>query len=318
MFAAAWARRPETGERRLIGPLPAPLTAAFSDDERVAWNTAIDYYDKKIADRDLRSGAGMTAIKRALAQEDLSVEGIGDELGAILQSAAPVYREHFWPQHDHTNRDWIKATAGLLRSIEQEIVPKHERLYGLPWFSSPVRVDVVWVGRAYTTLNPVTHATVSPAEGSGLTGWKAIEMVLHEVCHELILPTEDLLAKALGERVKDHGGMWHAVQFYMTGLALQEVLQKREIQYIPYLYSTGLFDRAWHQYRRCAAACSQLTNSRAADRASRSSVNFCAGRIRERDAVNNDRLPAKRKSGMKLLIQRRAGGGGTVSGFAMP
>ena len=33
-----------------------------------------------------------------------------------------------------------------------------------------------------------------------MNGWTGVEMVLHEVCHELILPTESLLAEALGDR----------------------------------------------------------------------------------------------------------------------
>jgi hypothetical protein len=251
LFAAAWARRPEKPDvRRLVGPLPAPLTAPFSDAERAAWDAAVDYYDRTVADRDLRAARGMTEIKRALANEDLAAEAVGQDLRAVLERAAPVYRRHFWTAHDSANREWIRATSDLLRSIEREIVAQHERLYGRPWFSSPVRVDIVWIGRAYTTLNPVTHATVSPAEMSGLTHWAGLEMVLHEVCHELILPTERALADALGaQHMKEHGGR-HVVQFYLTGAALRHVLRARGIDHTPYMYSTGLFDRAWSQYRK--------------------------------------------------------------------
>jgi hypothetical protein len=250
LFAAALAQRPETGTRRLVGPLPSPLTGQLSQEERAAWDAAVRYYDRELADRDLRTGRGMTAIKLSLAAENLSADAIGSDLRAVLERAAAVYRRHFWPAHDRANRDWIRATSDLLRTIERDIITSHERLYGRLWFASPVRVDIVWVGRAYTTLNPVTHATVSPAEGSGLTGWTGVEMVLHEVCHELILTTETLLAEALGNRVKEHGGLWHVIQFYQTGAALQRILRARDIEYTPYMYSTGLFDRAWSQYRK--------------------------------------------------------------------
>jgi hypothetical protein len=250
MFTAAWAKRPDTGGRRLIGPLPAPLAAPLSEEERTAWNAAVAYYEREIADRDLRGGIGMTSIKRALVAEDLAAEGVGTDLRAVLEGVAPIYRRYYWPEHDRANRDWIRATGDLLRSIERDIVQSHERLYGRPWFSSPVRVDVVWAGRAYTTLNPVTHATVSPAEGSGLTGWTGVEIVLHEVCHELILPTEQALAAAFGNRWNEHGALWHVIQFYLTGQALKQLLRARAIDYTPYMYSTGLFDRAWRQYRK--------------------------------------------------------------------
>ena len=250
LFAAAWAKRPEAGTRRLVGPMPSPLAGPLSEEERESWDAAVGYYDRELADRDLRAGRGITLIKRALAEEDLSANAIGSELRAVLERAAPVYRRHFWPAHDRANREWIRATSALLRTIERDIVDSHERLYARPWFTSPVRVDIVWVGRAYTTLDPVTHATVSPAEGSGLSGWTGVEMVLHEVSHELILPTEDVLATALGTHLKQHGGLWHVLQFYQTGTALQRILRSRGIDYTPYMYSTGLFDRAWSHYRK--------------------------------------------------------------------
>jgi len=72
LYAAAWARRPDTGSRRLIGPMPAPLVAPVSDDERTAWDAAVDYYDRNVADRDLLTGQGMARMKVALAAEDLA------------------------------------------------------------------------------------------------------------------------------------------------------------------------------------------------------------------------------------------------------
>jgi hypothetical protein len=249
LYGASWARRPQTGARRAVEALPAPLTAPLSDAERAAWEAAVDYYDRNVADRDLRSGYLMTPIKRALAAEDLDAEAVGKELGAILERAAPVYRTHFWPAHDRSNRAWIAETTGRLRTIMREVVVEHERLYGRPWFKSPVRIDVVWVGRAYTSLDPTTHATISPAE-SALTGWTSVEIVLHEVCHELILPTQRELADALGDRRDEHGALWHVIQFYQTGAVLQQLLSARKLNYTPYMYSTGLFDRAWGRYRK--------------------------------------------------------------------
>jgi hypothetical protein len=251
LFAAAWARRPQTDARRLVGPLPAPLTASLSEKESADWNAAIAYYDAHVADRDLRTGRGMTAIKVALASGDLGAAAIERDLRTQLESAAAVYRRHFWPAHDADNRRWIRSTADMLRSVERDVISSHERLYGRSWFSSPVRVDVVWIGRAYTTIDPYTHATVSPAEISTLAPWTAVEMTLHEVAHELILPTERLLREAFDEKKvsSQHYGLWHPVQFYVTGSMLQHLLRKRGVAYTPYLYSTGLLDRAWGMYR---------------------------------------------------------------------
>ena len=212
------------------------------------WDEAVDYYDRHLANRDLLMGQGMEDIKTALAAEDLASAAVGAELRTILQGVAPIYRRHYWPAHDRSNREWIQATVEQLRTIETEIVIAQTRLYGRPWFTAPVRVDIVWVGRAYTSLFP-THATVSPSEGP-LTGWTSVEMVLHEVSHELILQTQKEMADAFGDSWKDHGVLWHVVQFYMTGSALERILAARGIGYRQYLYSEGLFDRAWSQYRK--------------------------------------------------------------------
>jgi hypothetical protein len=248
LHGEALRRRP--ADRRQIEPAPATPAPSFTAEERAEWDAAIAYYDREIADRDLRTGRDMTGIKLALAAGELASPAIPDALRSVLQRAAPVYRRRLWPAQDRSNREWIADTTTRLRTIAPDIVPALERLYARPWFTAPIRIDIVGVGgRAYTTLNPVTHATVSTAEGP-LTGWTSVDMVLHEVSHELILGTEELLATALGDGVKEHGGLWHVVQFYVTGTALQEVLRKRGIEYEPYLYSTGLFDRAWSKYRK--------------------------------------------------------------------
>ena len=251
LYAAAWAQRSDTGARRLIGPMPAPLVAPLSGEERVAWDAAVDYYDRNVADRDLLTGQGMARIKVALAAEDLARDSIGVDLRGVLERVAPIYRRHFWPVHDKSTRAWIEMVAGDFRTIERDTVPRLETLYMRRWFPAPVRVDVVWAGRAYTSLNldGTAHATVSPSE-EDLKSWAAVEIVLHEVCHELILDTQKALAAVLGDRLKEHGVLWHVVQFYVTGSALRQVLQARGIEYTPYMYSTGLFDRAWSQYRR--------------------------------------------------------------------
>jgi hypothetical protein len=248
LYGAAWARRPKTGTRRLMPDIPVAAPATLSGDERATWDAAVDYYDRNLADRDLLSGMGMPRIKLALGAEDLTSDAISAEHRAVLERIAPIYRRHFWPLHDRTNREWIQATVERLRTIEKDIVAAQERMYGRPWFTAPVRVDVVWVGRAYTSLFP-TYATVSPAEGP-LSGWTSVEMVLHEVSHELILPIQKEMASAFGDRWKEHGVLWHVVQFYMTGLALERILAARGIEYRKFLESEGLFDRAWPQYRK--------------------------------------------------------------------
>jgi hypothetical protein len=215
LYGAAWARRPKTGARRLMPDLPAPLTTTLFGEERAAWEAAVDYYDRTLADRDLLGDLGMMRIKIALAAEDLASEAIGAELRAVLERVAPIYRQRFWAAHDRSNREWIQETVERLRTIEKEIASAQERMYGRAWFDAPVRVDIVWIGRAYTSLFP-THATVSPAEGP-LTGWTSVEMVLHEVSHELIL------LDAAGARQR----LWRSLEAARCAVARRAVLHDR-------------------------------------------------------------------------------------------
>jgi hypothetical protein len=251
LYGAAWARRPEAGTlRALAGRLPAPLDAPFTPEERRAWDAAVDYYDTQVASRDLLFGRGMLQLKTALAAGDLASPAVRAELRAVLESVTPIYRKHFWPAHDRVNRAWIQATSESVRSIAPEVIERLTRLYMAPWFKDVARIDVVWVGNrqgAYTSEGP-THAVISSGDVAN-TGWTAAEIVFHEVSHILIRPIEKRLASALGERLRDHGVLWHVIQFFITGEVVRGVLKARGIEYSPYLYSSGLFDRAWARYR---------------------------------------------------------------------
>jgi hypothetical protein len=254
LYAAAWAGRPEAGTpRALAGRLPAPLDAPLTAEERRAWDAAVAYYDRELAARDLLFDRGMMSIKRALVAGALADAAVGPGLRAVLEETAPIYRRHFWPSHDRANRAWIAATVERLRTIGPETIGHLERLYGVPWFTQPVRVDVVWVANrqgAYTTNGVrVPHATISSGDADH-AGWMSAEIVFHEVSHALILPIQEDLGRALGERLRAHGALWHVVQFYLTGAAVQQSLRARGIDYVPYMYATGLVDRAWTQYRK--------------------------------------------------------------------
>src|SRR5690242_18347420 len=74
LYAAAWARRSAaagSADRSLAGPLPAPLEAPFTSEERSAWDAAIAFYDTKLASRDLLFGEGMEQMSAALIAGDL-------------------------------------------------------------------------------------------------------------------------------------------------------------------------------------------------------------------------------------------------------
>ena len=53
-------------------------------------------------------------------------------------------------------------------------------------------------------------------------------------------------SKAQGKNTRD---LWHVALFYLTGEVVRQSLNARGITYEPYLYKTGLFDRAWPQFK---------------------------------------------------------------------
>jgi len=251
LYATAWAGRPEGGTPRArAGALPAPLEADMTVEEREAWDAAIAYYDRELASRDLLFGDGMIDMNLALASAgDAPPDGLAPEHRRVLEAAAPVYRRRWWPAHDRTNRAWIARAADHVRALSPEVPDRLAALYGTPWFTEPVRVDVVWVGNrqgAYTSLRP-THITVSSTD-SGNQGWSMAEVLFHESSHALVSPISTAFRDALRAAGKQAPNLWHVALFYLTGEVTREALAARDVTYRPYLY-TGLFDRAWPQYR---------------------------------------------------------------------
>jgi hypothetical protein len=250
LYAAAWATRPEAGTLRArAGGLPSPLDAALSPEERRAWDAAVEYYNRELANRDLLFDQRLSRMKPFLARGDIAAMAVGDDLRRVLREVEPVYRRHYWQKHDAINRAWIDETVKGLREIGGEVIAKLERFYGVRWFEEPVRVDAVWIANrqgAYTTTQP-THAVIASGD-PGHKGWASVEIVFHEVSHQLVYPLEAEIATALGDAIKEHRDLWHVVQFYLTGTAVQQVLRTRKIEYTQYLYQ-GLLDRAWPQYR---------------------------------------------------------------------
>jgi hypothetical protein len=248
LYAAAWTGR--AGSRILAQKLPHPLTAPFTPDERAIWDQAVHYYDGQIADRDPLSGRGMDRIKAALVSGKLDDPAIDKELRAALEAAQPVFHRYFWPEQDRVNRAWIAATTERIKTIAPEVIPRLEKIYETKWFSAPVRADAVWVGHwgtAYTSLYPphsVLSSTDPPAQD-----WSGAEVVFHEFSHVLNLKLQGKLRTALGDAIREHGDLWHATQFYLTGEVVQDVLAARNVDYTPMLYSLGLFDSLWPQYR---------------------------------------------------------------------
>lgn len=252
LWAEAWARRPPS-EESAAGALPEPLvTAHLTADERRAWDAAVSYYDEEIAD--LHPLFEMRSIRKAMiaAGTDISATGLEPAHHEVLLRAAPVYRKHWWPAHDSANRTWVVDSLSKVAELTPDVPERLARLYGVPWFTSAVRVDVVRVANregAFTSIDPApAHITISSSAPNGQQ-WSAAEILFHESSHALVFPLMDAFAAELRTQRKVSRQLWHVALFYLTGEVVRQALAERRIAYEPYLYNTGLFDRAWPELR---------------------------------------------------------------------
>ena len=252
LWAEAWARRPSLGAPSPAGPMPEPLKAPLTPAEKSAWDAAVKYYDDELAD--LHPLFELSPIRKVMIASgaELPATGLAADHRRALTTAAAVYRKHWWPAHDKANRTWIVDPMAKLATIAPGVPDRLARLYGSSWFKDRVRIDVVRVGAregAYTSIDPApAHITISSSAPNN-TGWMATEVILHEASHALAMPIIEAFeaeSKAQGKNTRD---LWHVALFYLTGEVMKQALNARNIAYEPYLYKTGLFDRAWPQFK---------------------------------------------------------------------
>jgi len=256
-----------------------PLTSA----EQSAWDDAVAYYAANYADRDLLFNHDLVVLKNLLEDledcDDLAGThkkicdaGLPPNLTQILDSAAPVYRAHLWPDHDRANRRWIARVAPL---VEEQGVGISERLafiYEAKWPNGKTRVDVSafanWAG-AYTTLDPL-RVTISSTDPRN-QGDEALEVLFHEASHGLAEPVQSAITRECRQRGKPiPRDLWHALLFYTTGEVIKPLLSAKSSpaqppqgsgdaranrppaaandSYVPYAIREGLYARGWNEY----------------------------------------------------------------------
>jgi hypothetical protein len=256
LYAEAWARRDVPRYKSLAGAFPAPLDkAALDPTDHATWTRAVDYYERELADKDLLFDDTMGEIRKALAAAEPAAHSpsrLPAEQASALAGAARVYRAHWWAAHDRANRAWIEGTVERVRSLSPGVPDRLARLYGTPWFTTPIRVDVAFVANrqsAYTTTRPKPHITVSSSDPY-TQGWAAAEIVFHEASHALVGPVEEAFAGEARAQAKSLPVLWHIALFYLSGEVVRQTLATRAIDYTPYLYKKGLFARGWEPFQQ--------------------------------------------------------------------
>lgn len=221
--------------------------AALPASAPPAWRKAVDYYHNEVVRRDLLSEEAAQINDRLSDLENrasLRDSGLPPGLVEVLESAAPIYKAQWWPQHDAANHAWIEAVRPLVARYGASLTKELAAAYRTAWPAAPVRVDLAeyaGFGGAYTTIFP-THVTISSVS-AGNQGDAALEVLFHESSHALILKIRDALGQqsAAEHKLFRTRNFWHAVLFYTTG----EIVRRHLDGYTPYAFKNGLYARAW-------------------------------------------------------------------------
>jgi hypothetical protein len=217
------------------GPAPTGLT----EDEQKQWATGVEFY-KPYAARDVLRDDGMVAIASALrgAEGKNTLDGIAIDpaLKSMLERLMPIYRTHWWPQHDRANREWITAIVPLVERHGAAISQSLLRTYGTTWPAEPMHVDLSVVAGPVGGFSVNNHITISSSDPS-YRGYAGLEMAFHEASHGLGLLAaliQPLDRAAAEQTVTLPPQLWHAVLFYTAGEMTMRELKARGIDYSPY------------------------------------------------------------------------------------
>jgi hypothetical protein len=236
--------------------------------EHRAWASAVSYYSKIYADKDLTVSLEMILVKNQLGDfetcEDLAGikkkscdAGLPAKLTETLNAAAPVYRAHLWQEHDRANRRWIAAVAPLVRRNGLDLSHRLAEIYQTHWPKERIRVDVTSYASsagAYTTLDPL-RVTVSSSDPRNQSA-EALEVLFHEASHGIADSVEDAIFRECRQRDKPiPRDLWHALLFYTTGEVIRPLALNNDDPasfsgYVPYAVREGLYKRGWENYLR--------------------------------------------------------------------
>ncbi len=271
--------------------ITSEASAPLSPAEQRAWNEAVSYYAANFANRDLLFNNDLILIKNQLgdfedcdelsgAKKKSCDAGLAAKLAQLLESAAPIFRAHFWPAHDRANRAWIARVAPLVREQGLGLSERLADIYQTKWPRAKIRVDASvhanWAG-AYTTLDPL-RVTISSIDSRN-QGAAALEVLFHEASHGIAEPVQSAILRECRQRGKAiPRDLWHALIFYTTGEVIKPIMtetsaaQPSEAEqhntapigstspgpsashdlhdkgYTPYAIREGLYQRGWNAY----------------------------------------------------------------------
>lgn len=221
--------------------------AALSEADRLGWLAAQAHYERDMGERHHRRDPILRGLRYALAQLDDVPDSLVRPVYEILLDAAPAYRTCFWERQDRLNRERVANLVPLLIRYGPAVKKRLSAWYREPW-PAAVHVDV----QPYASsagANTASGARVPPhmaisSIDQDLADLSGLELLLHEGSHEMFGPRHGAIGEAIN-RVSDSLGvspprnLWHALSFYSSGVAMEEVTGQAGVEYEL---------RAWPEY----------------------------------------------------------------------
>jgi len=239
---------PHPARHELIAADDSAVEATLTPEEQKTWNAAIAYYKTNLICKDLLANDAMRDIKNQLEQakdaDALSRSPhMEPALISVLNRAAPIYRAHWWAQHDRANHAWMDSVSPLVAEHGRALTEDLSKAFGTPWPEQPLRVDVVayanWAG-AYTTLRP-SRITVSSLDARNQQT-AALEILFHEASHTLIENVGDTLIRDFAAHRKTAPrDLWHALLFFTAGYYVHQICP----DYVPYADRNDLWQHGF-------------------------------------------------------------------------
>lgn len=244
LYAEAWSvESAETGQPSRAQPVEGELALR----DAPGYGAAIAYYRRELIGQNLLFDDTLQDLARWLiGRGGATPAGWSEVFTPLLDD----YRATDWLGHDRHNQRWSTAAGDQLAMLLPEAIDRLQELYRQPLPDPPVLVSTVYVGDrlpAYTSIRP-THITCSTTHPESQSR-AAAEVILHEASHELVDGVRASIRARVDITQQGLGQLWHAVLFFITGEIVVRLFAERGVTYTPYLESTGLFDRAWPQFR---------------------------------------------------------------------
>jgi hypothetical protein len=174
---------------------------------------------------------------------------------ALLNGALPAYHGCWWEKHDWRNRGWIAQLVPRLRAHEDSIATRLARLFQNDW-EKPFPVDVVTFASSTGASTVVEHTTSTfPPRIRVIAAMQRSRWLFHEASHTIIGSARDVIRRVLSDSAtigtsQPPRDLGHVLLFYTTGRVTQQRLAETGTPgYEPYMYSEGVFDRAWPDLR---------------------------------------------------------------------